>query len=122
MSFKRDMKTTLRKLGIIRTKIIAPSVDAGQLTVIHVEPDADNLKVSLGISAERGEELQRKVIQSYDDSKNLVTTANKFSKECKHANELFFCSYILSQHHTHIQNVSGLFSAMGGMFGGKRHE
>lgn len=96
-------------------RVLTPLTDQSPLKVIEVEPDAPEMDAALGITDERKKELAELVITSYGTSKNLIEAMSKISVGCKHANELFLTSWLLSE----VHRKNNMISSMLGMLGGK---
>lgn len=60
------------------------------LHVIEVEDKSDSLSEALGISQERRNYLVEKAYRIFPVHDSIVAVMQEISKECKHANELFF--------------------------------
>lgn len=67
-----------------------------ELHVLEIEDKTDNITTALGITQERAKELEEKVKVALKASDNVVQVIVPLSKECKHANELYFVSMIMT--------------------------
>jgi hypothetical protein len=68
--------------------------DKGSLIVIEIERETGSLTESLAISPERAEHLHKLTHEVFHKSENIVEVLAIVSKECVHANELFYVSHI----------------------------
>ena len=73
--------------------------NVGKYQVIEVDPAADGITGCLGMSEERAKTLGEVTIHAFHTSKNVVEAISKVSKECNHANELYFTSMVLTEFH-----------------------
>lgn len=69
------------------------------LHILEIESDTDNTIIALGITEERYEELSEICKKHYEANDNIVIAMVTISKECKHANELYACSMMVTQNH-----------------------
>jgi len=82
-----------------RPKYIVAEVDkTNALHVVEIERDGDLLS-GLGMTKERAEELENLAEKVYNESNNVVEVMEKVSKHCKHANELYFVSMVITTEH-----------------------
>lgn len=68
--------------------------DKGSLIVIHIQKDSESLIESLAISPDRANHLVKLTRRAFYESDNIVEVLVTVSRECVHANELFFVSHI----------------------------
>jgi len=80
--------------------------------VIEVDKDTSSIVEGLGITPEREKELVDLSIETYKNTKNLVECIAAVSKHTKHANELFFVSYVLSGFHQQMNNPGAMIAKM----------
>ena len=95
-SFK---KLFARKLVVINTQ-------ENQFHVIHVEKDSEDLVEGLGMDTDRAKYFQKLINFHYLEHNDTISVMQEVSKECKHANELFFCSTVIT-HRLRDQNGPG---------------
>ena len=65
-----------------------------KLHVVSIFED-ESIFVCLGISKERAGILADKVTESFKTEISVISIIEKLSKECTHANELFWVSYLI---------------------------
>ncbi|TXI90014.1 MAG: hypothetical protein E6Q36_02250 [Chryseobacterium sp.] len=98
-----------------RPKYIQVMNEPGKsLHIIEIDKESDNLIDAMGMTRERAMELRLKVDAGFIKHKNIVSIAEELSQECKHANELFFVTYSISQKiqsHNHIGGIIGRIMA-----------
>lgn len=85
-----------RKLYVVSS--IAPD-GSNSCQVWEVEKDTNNIVEALGIFEERSRELINLCEETIKNSKDVVSAIVIISKECKHANELYFCSMAVTKMH-----------------------
>lgn len=83
-------------------------VNTDKSNCLHVlelnnDPEGNSLTDGLGITEKRKDELVKAINLAFVTSDNLVQAAAVVSKECAHANELFFVSCVLT-HRMRDQN------------------
>lgn len=101
------MRKLIRKIEDFfhRPKYLNPNTDSKKcLQVIEIESDCSNLIEALGITKERQRDLTTLVLKEFNKQPNIVKVAEACSKECKHANELFMISYIISIRQDELSN------------------
>jgi len=77
------------------------------LVIEEIEKESDNIEDALAISTERARELRAKTDYYYTTNTNIVATAHDASKECKHVNELFYISYLITRRQVSSQDKGG---------------
>jgi len=70
------------------------SGEKGNLVVIEIEKETGSLTEGLGVSPERANHLSKLTHEVFHKSDNIVEVLATVSKECVHANELFFVSHV----------------------------
>ena len=75
-----------------------------------IRDDTDSLSEAIGLSAKRRAELERLAAVSVAMTRRISDAINTASKECKHANELFFVSFVIGE------QIARNHSPMGGLF------
>ena len=103
---------------LLMRKLVVKTNTTNQLHVIEVNLKADNLVDSLGMTEDRAKELFDIVKNEYDKHVCIVTTMEIVSKQCKHANELYFMSMAINHIHTQRSSIGSVLSAI---LGGPRH-
>lgn len=102
----------IKKIKELFLKNYRPLEDNHPLVVQEINYNSDRLSESLGITDKRDSELQE-LIHGYMHTPNATVTIVMvlISKECKHANELAYCSFVLRSHIQKMQNpLSDFFS------------
>ena len=98
-----------------RPKYIQVMNEPGKnLHIIEIDKESDNLIDALGMTRERAQELRLKMETCFIKHKNIVSIGEEMSRECSHANELFFITYSISQKiqsHNHIGGIIGRIMA-----------
>ncbi len=85
------------KLKNVFKKKLKPRSDlAGIFKIEHIDDESDHLHVGLGISDKRCKELSDMVMRGTKECTNAIKVADYFSDKCLHANEFFYCVYILA--------------------------
>lgn len=81
-----------------KEKLLKVFVKPGkELHVLEIEDETNNITTALGITPERAKELEDKVKTALNSSDNIVHIIVPLSKECKHANELYFVSMMMTE-------------------------
>lgn len=91
-------------------KLVNVTNDPG--TALHVleiegEAETDSLIRAIGMTEERAKELEGKCIAAFNGVSNIIQVITKISKECTHANELYFVSMVITQIHSRMTNPFG---------------
>lgn len=87
-------KLFMKKINLVSS--IAPD-GSNSCQIWEVEKDCESLPHSLGMFDDRTEELYQICVQAMKDATNIVSVMVICSKECKHANELYFCAIITNK-------------------------
>jgi hypothetical protein len=88
-----------------RPRYLNPKINSQNcLHVLEIESDCDSLIDALGITKERQRELTTLVLSQFNKQPNIVKVAEICSKECKHANELFMITYLISIRQDELSN------------------
>jgi hypothetical protein len=110
---------TMKKLLIKWFALVPPApvynfnvTEGTKCHVIEVDKDTSSIVEGLGITPEREKELVDLSIETYKNTKNLVECIAAVSKHTKHANELFFVSYVLSGFHQQMNNPGAMIAKM----------
>lgn len=88
-----------------------PTVANENLT-IKVVADTNSLNESLGITDKRAGELKKLAFTSLHNNHRLSDSAAEGSKSCKHPNELFYFSWVLSDMMHHMRQIGELIDAV----------
>lgn len=92
-----------------RPKQVTWITDPGtSLHVIEVEDKSDSLTEALGMSNERRDYLVKKTHSVFLMHNNIVAVMQEMSKECKHANELFFVATVIVHKQRDNQGPAGI--------------
>lgn len=96
---------------------------AKYLHVDPINPEAGHMHDALGITEERKEELQKLAKEAYFTTDKFTAAAERGSLSCKHANELMFMVFLLSDIRSNIQDplsrILSMISHKGGPGGGQ---
>ena len=112
MKNRKKLKRSLFQ-RLFQRKLVVHTTSANALQVIQVDPDLDDLTGTLGIDQLRQEELGKIVLKEYRNTDDVVTAMVNISKECKHANELFYCSWIVKElREMHANPIAALLRGM----------
>ena len=98
---KSIKKLFARKLVVINTQ-------ENQYHVIHVEKDTESIIEGLGMTEERARHFEKLIAIAYMDHNDTISVIVQVSKECKHANELFFCTTMVTHRLRDNMGPSGL--------------
>lgn len=105
----------------INKKIVVITNEPGTaLHVVEIDGDTPYSHEALGITVERVEELVSTCKSLMKKHENIVKVAVDASKECKHANELFFVTIVIRKMQEDNNNPLG--SLMGALFKDPRGE
>lgn len=69
------------------------------LHVKEISEEGECLHEGLGMTVKRCDELNEICHKAFMSEENIIASMEVISKECKHANELFFCSYMIVKSH-----------------------
>lgn len=95
-----------------RPKLVKITHDPGTaFHVLEIEDNTTSLLVGLGMSDERAKYLETKCHNAFDDVDNIIAVIVKVSKECTHANELYFVSMVTTCIHKQRENPLGAIIA-----------
>lgn len=103
------MKKLIAKL--FGLELPKPETVANEHLVIKPVADTDSLNESLGITEQRAKELKKKVFQALHNHPRVSESAAELSKECVHANELFFVTWALSDAIHKMREIGDLMKA-----------
>lgn len=106
------MKKLIAKL--FGLEVPKKTVAANENLVVKVVADSDNLSDSLGIPEKRAKELKKLAMTSLQDNHRLSDAISNASKECTHANELFYVSWAISDAMHHMRQIGDLMSVLRG--------
>ena len=73
------------------------------LRVYEIERDTDNVVVALGMTESRASELATLCEIHMSKADNVVEVVEIVSKECKHANELYYVSMVITIIHEQMK-------------------
>lgn len=111
------MKNPLKNLKNPFRRVVVLPPSAHSMQVREVDRNEKTLTGALGLSDERARALQQAVLAAYHSSDNLVQAAEKFSADCTHPNELFFCAHVMVSHHSQTNRMGGLMKMLGSLGG-----
>jgi hypothetical protein len=106
------LRAWFRKL--MRREILVTTDGKNKYHVFKVELGADNITTALGISEERGDKLLAMCKETFHNKTDVVDVLEEVSKECLHANELAYCTWVVAKHHSIMtQNpLGGIIAAI----------
>lgn len=104
------IKEAIKKL-FTRKLVVINTVET-QLHVVEVDKDCNSLTQGLGMDEERVQVLERLVNVAFATNNNSIAAIAEVSKHCKHANELFFCSTILTHRMRDAQGPGGFIQEL----------
>lgn len=96
------MKKLLIKWFKLKPELVVQLNEHNKLHIVEVEKETSSIVEGLGLTREKEEELGNMAMECYRSTNNVVACMEKASKFCKHPNELFFVSYIISSRY--VQN------------------
>lgn len=99
------IKTFIKKL--FTRKLVVINTPEIQYHVIEVDKESTSLIEGLGMDKERAMHFEKLVNRAYYEYNNTIAVIAEVSKECKHANELFFCSTIITHRLRDSQGPGG---------------
>lgn len=106
------MANIFKKLFKKRLKVSTET--EGTLMIRHLNDDRTcTFSESLGLSEERMNQLVKAAHEAYHTSSSVSEAGEKFSKICRHPNELFFATYVLADQHFKQNMVNSLMSKTG---------
>lgn len=88
------IKKFIKKL-FTRKLVVINTVET-QYHVIEVDKDCNSLIQGLGMDEAHAKKLERITKMAFAEYPNIIAAMAEVSKHCKHANELCFCSIILT--------------------------
>lgn len=93
-------------------KLVVTNEPGKCLTVIEVETETESVITALGLTEERAEELEVMCKRTFYKHSNIVATMAEASTHCKHANELYFVSMILTIIHRQHKEPGSILEAL----------
>ncbi len=91
-----------------RRKNLVP--DTSQLIVLRIQDNAITISESLGISKARALLLSNLVVSKMEAYPKTTDALHHMSKECVHANEVAYCSFILGRFYSERENTPGVIA------------
>lgn len=85
--------TQIWNILFVSKVVIIPPKNVFEVKIVNDE--TNSLSESIGLTEERKAELTRLTATSMIMTKKISDAINVASKQCKHANELFFVSFII---------------------------
>lgn len=115
---KAAAKKTTKKVNWMKVDEVDPKE---YLEVKIVTDGSDKIGETLGISDDRLKEIEKVAENAYKSTTTITAAAVMVSKEMKHANELFYGSFILAtiRHHQHHNPLAGIMQIV---IGGRKRE
>lgn len=108
----KKFRSLLIKWFKVKNELVVQVNEHNKFHVIEVEKETSQVSEALGLTEARKGELVDVAINTYRSTKNVVECMAIASKECKHANELFWMSFIIADHHTNGLNPGKMLAQM----------
>jgi hypothetical protein len=110
---KKEKKEKKKTVNIINV-----TNDPGTaFTVCEVEPGDKDLRTALGITFERAALLQKECKHAIHSTSDVCKAIHKMAPHMKHANEFFYCSYILAAQQMESRHAMMAIAALTGLGG-----
>lgn len=109
----KKLKLYIKQLFYRKLVVTVDSMNMCQ--VWHVEKGADNIGDALGLFPHRADELDKLCKATIQKSDDIVQALVIISKECRHANELCFCSVLVGKLQMDMMRPPSLFDALRSM-------
>lgn len=93
------MKKLLIKWFKLKPELVVQLNEHNKLHIVEVDKETSSIVEGLGLTTEKEIELGDIAMECYSSTNNIVACMAKASKFCKHPNELFFVSYVISSRH-----------------------